>query len=130
MMQRTGRLRLWRFAIDASMGLAAFVFVSLIALGGDSHAGPAGFLATPLNAAVDTASGSVSSRAGLGEPVALTILAKSQADGPVFRKTSKVMALGVLAAMFSVLAAFNLAFLRHLRRVYAPRKRVRAVRSA
>ena len=130
MTQRAAGKRLRRALLDAAIGFAAFALMSIIAFGGDSHAGPTGIFTRPFNMALETAMGALQP-----QPVAAQRAAPSAPgsaplqDGPIFRSTSRTMALGVLAAVFSALVAFNLAFLRHLRRVYAPRKGPRRTRS-
>jgi len=59
----------------------------------------------------------------LAEPGPLPIIEIATASSPgdaVYRQTSTSAAWGLLGVAFSILAALDLAFLRHVKRAYAP----------
>ena len=122
-----------RVAADALGALALFAFVFGATSWSDGSA-----------AGSPRANDILSLTASTGEPVSrvvrelptaagsLTLVANPTSatqEETVFRRTPFTSALLVLAAVFSLLAAGNLAFLRHLRRVAAPVRRGRAAKT-
>ncbi|HMN36682.1 MAG TPA: hypothetical protein PKD49_03085 [Hyphomicrobium sp.] len=113
---RGGRL-LVRPAIDALAALAFFVAVSMALSCAPSSANPhnpgpaAQFRSMVAPAVGDPAE----------EPTIVEIATASSPEAPdaVYRRTSFGAAWVLLSFAFSILVAFNLAFLRHMRRVYA-----------
>jgi len=103
--------------------VAAFVVLTVVAssIGGEtSHAAPTGTFAreAPAGAARSNAS------APLFEPAAavghrVSEPPYAEMHQPLFQGTSRRTALFLLAAVFSAVVAFNLAFLRHLARVHS-----------
>jgi hypothetical protein len=106
-MRSTGRL-IARTTIDAAAGLALFIVFAVLASGGASYGGSPPFDGVPsLGAAGDVwANGPAAAKA-------LMQVAPQPPD------PANQASLYLLAAVFSALVAFNLAFFRHLRRVYA-----------
>jgi len=116
--QPTCSNRLWRPLIDAAVAGLTFVLVTTM-IGAPVKAGtfPAAFAglhqrATPfaMNAVADPGP----------LPIVEIATASSPADA-VYRRTSTTAAWGLLGVALSMLAALNLAILRHVKRVYAPR---------
>lgn len=111
------RCHVWRPFIDATVAGLAFVLVSTLFVApvnaGTSPAAFAGLARAASPAAVKA----------LAEPGPLPIVAIATASSPadaVYRQTSQTAAWGLLGVAFSLMAALNLAFLRHLRRTYTP----------
>lgn len=128
MTQRTVRLRFWRAARDSMAGLVLFVAISGFPFGSDSRPGAVTMLFAPLAAQAQTGVTSFAPETSAVVPAAAALYEVSAPPEPVFRSTSRTTALWVLAAMFAALAAFNLAFLRHVRRAYVHRKRLSKLR--
>jgi hypothetical protein len=114
-MRCTGRL-IARTAFDAGAGLAVFLLVALVAGAGVGNADVSSRASAPY--AVGTISADMPAQ---GSAAAQPELADAPAptSGTSFVETNRGTAFFVLAAVFSALVAFNLAFFRHLRRVYA-----------
>lgn len=109
-----------RAAFDILIGFVAFIGLSLLAFEDRSNAGVTQLLTAPFAAERHAAPAT--------EVSSINVAATNQAsahnpgEGLVFRQTDRQMALIILASVFSLLVAFNLAFFRHLRRAYAPRR--------
>jgi len=110
--------RLWRPLIDAVAAGAVFALVTTL-LVAPVKAGPypAAF------AGLDYATRPAVTKA-LAEPGPRPVVEIATASTPgdaVYRGTSTTAAWGLLGVAFSLLAALDLAVLRHVKRVYAPR---------
>lgn len=108
----------WRPLIDAAVAGLAFVLVSTMFCA-PVKAGPypAAF------AGIHRAAPSFATKA-VADPGPLPIVEIATASSPaeaVYRRTSTTAAWGLLGVAFSMLAALNLAILRHVKRVYSPR---------
>lgn len=109
-----------RFATDALCALAIFVF--LLATTSSDRSAAGGVRANDLvglsDSAREPATGIVAGMPRSAASLTMVAIPDVQAQGEsVFRRTAQQPALVVLAGVFSLLAAANLAFLRHLRRV-------------
>lgn len=123
-MSQKALLRLARRAVfDALIGFAAFIFLSALAFEDRSQAGVAQLLTQPV-AGSHEAVGGPGDFVRTGAPASELTL-RNSGEGLIFRQTDRLMALIILGTVFSLLVAFNLAFFRHLRRAYAPRRRRR-----
>ncbi|MGO4682836.1 hypothetical protein [Hyphomicrobium sp. 2TAF46] len=110
--------QLWRPLIDAAVAGLAFVLVSTTfcapvkagtfptAFAGIHHS------ATPF---------AIKAVADPGPPPIVEIATASSPAEAIYRRTSATAAWGLLGVAFSMLAALNLAILRHVKRVYSPR---------
>ena len=110
--------QLWRPLIDAAVAGLAFVLVTTM-FGAPVKAGtfPAAFAGIHHQAAPFAVK-------AVADPGPLPIVEIATASSPadaVFRQTSTTAAWGLLGVAFSMLAALNLAILRHVKRVYSPR---------
>lgn len=116
---------LWRPIIDIVISGLAFVLVSTMFVAPVSAGtSPAAFAGLQLAA-------SPAATKALAEQGPLPIVAIATASSPaeaVYRQTSQTAAWGLLGVAFSLMAALNLAFLRHLRRTYAPNLAVSTAR--
>lgn len=126
-------LKFRRFAADALVALALFLFLFTAAASDRSAAGivRANDLIGMSDNARETANGIASDMPR--SAASLTIVAVPDAAlqaQSVFRRTTQQPALIVLAGVFSLLAAANLAFLRHLRRVTSAGRRTKRSQSA
>lgn len=110
-------------------GAAFVLFLALLAVAPSSSTGAAprfgDFLSLSAQAG-ELTKDVVSDLPGTAASLALVATPPQKAAGTnVFRRTSHQNAVLLLAAVFSLLAAFNLAFFRHVRRVNAsPRRSV------
>lgn len=109
-----------RFATDALFAMAVFVF--LIAATSSDRSAAGSIRANDLVGLSDRAHESATGLVADMPRSAASLTMVAVPDAPlqsesVFRRTAQQPALIVLAAVFSLLAAANLAFLRHLRRV-------------
>jgi hypothetical protein len=103
-----------RTAFDAAAGLAVFFLVALLAGASPGSADGLARFGSPLPLSADgPAAAAAASRAQTAPPLPPSGVSKLLA-GP-----DRGTAFYLLAAVFSALVAFNLAFFRHLRRVYA-----------
>jgi len=113
---RKYRYLMWRPFIDAAVAGLAFVLVSTLFVAPVSAGtSPAAF------GGIARAASPLTVKA-LAEPGPLPIVAIATASSPadaVYRQTGQTAAWGLLGVAFSIMAALNLAFLRHLRRTYA-----------
>ncbi len=109
---------LWRPLIDAAVAGLAFVLVSTT------------FCAPVKAGTFPAAFAGIHHRAtpfamkAVADPGPLPIVEIATASSPaeaVYRRTSTTAAWGLLGVAFSMLAALNLAILRHVKRVYSPR---------
>lgn len=120
--------RFRRVAADALFALAAFVFLVAATSSDRSAAGSVrpNDLVGLSDSARETASGLTTDMPRSAASLALVAVpdAPLQRES-VFRRTQQQPAVLVLAAVFSLLAAANLAFLRHLRRVSSIARRPR-----
>lgn len=107
-----------RPAIDAGVALGLFVLISLTVASAPTSANPQ-FPAHPAQFTV-----TVPAVADAGETPSVVEIATTtpQASDAVFRRTSSTAAWVLLSFTFSLLIAFNMAVLRHMRRAYARRK--------
>jgi cellulase/cellobiase CelA1 len=116
------RYALLRPALDACAAFGLFVLVSLTLSSAPSSASPH-HLVNPVVATQDQA------RPAFAAPsdqkiYEITSKSVAAADNTVYRQTDTTAAWLLLSFAFSVLAAFNMALVRHLRQAYAnPRKR-------
>ena len=118
------RTKLLRPAFDALAALAVFALVSVGLTSAPSAASPG-----PSTFAVSYETSASIAVKALGDvndrPVIEIATTSSPANADaVYRRTSTDAAWGLLALAFSILAALNLAIVRHLRHAYAlPRRR-------
>ncbi|HML30255.1 MAG TPA: hypothetical protein PKE16_15755 [Hyphomicrobium sp.] len=108
--------------LDAAAAGAVFTLVSSAVICNHAKAGiiPAAFAGAE-HASAPASVKAVAERAPL--PIVQIATASSPADA-VYRKTSVTAAWSLLGVAFSLMAALNLALLRHLKRAYAmPRRR-------
>lgn len=118
--QRTMRARGVRPALDAAFALAFFAFITAVAGSAPTSANPhmpgqVGHLAPATTPALAH---------GTDTPTVVEIATTTSpyAADAVYRRTSVSAAWVLLSFAFSVLIAFNLAVLRHMRRAYARRR--------
>lgn len=114
------RSNVLRPALDAIGALAVFTLVSATVVSHPSAASPR----TVGTVMVETANATLIQNAVVAEDdnapvVQIATTSSSKSSDAVYRRTSTDAAWGLLAVAFSLLAALNLAFFRHLRRVYA-----------
>ncbi|WP_052699407.1 hypothetical protein [Hyphomicrobium sp. 99] len=110
--------QLWRPLIDAAVAGLAFVLVSTMFVAPVK----AGTYSAPFAGLHHTAA--TSTLKAVAAPAPLPIVQIATASSPadaVYRQTGTTAAWGLLGMAFSMLAALNLAILRHVKRVYAPR---------
>jgi hypothetical protein len=111
------RRLVWRPLIDTVVSGLAFVLVTTMFVApvnaGTSPAAFAGIERAASPAAVEA----LAEQGPL--PIVVIATASSPADA-VYRQTSQTAAWGLLGVAFSLMAALNLAFLRHLRQTYTP----------
>jgi len=114
------RHRLLRPIFDA-LG-AALVFVMLTAVGTSAPVKACAFSGAFGGIEHSVAPQSIKAIAELAPAPIIEIATTSSAHDPnaVFRRTSGTAAWGLLGLSLSLLAALNLSFFRHLRRVYTP----------
>ncbi|MFT3730094.1 MAG: hypothetical protein QM780_01540 [Hyphomicrobium sp.] len=108
----------WRPLLDAAIAGIVFTLVSSTLICNHAKAGiiPAAF------SGVVAATPQPSFTAAVAEPGPLPIVQIATAASPadaVFRRTSVTAAWSLLGVAFSLLAALNLAMVRHLKRAYA-----------
>lgn len=115
--RRSFRLGLWRPVMDAAAAGAIFALVTTMLIA-PVKAGPypAAFsgIQRPASPGFTQA---------LAEPGPLPVIEIATASSPadaVYRQTSTSAAWGLLGVAFSILAALDLAILRHVKRAYAP----------
>jgi hypothetical protein len=112
-MERTGRL-IARIALDAAAGLVLFVIIALAA--GTGRAENADRPATAISASI----ASSGERGPDGAKLAgISWSAAQPSSATAALGPDRNTAYYLLAAVFSALAAFNLGFFRHLRRIRA-----------
>jgi hypothetical protein len=110
-----------RPAADAMAALVLFVCVSMMIGAGPTSANP------HIPAAGQVHSSSPAARAaivtGQDEPAIVEIATTSSPQAPdaIYGRTSATAAWLLLSLAFSLLIAFNMAILRHMRRAYAPK---------
>lgn len=111
------RRLVWRPLLDAAIAGAVFTLISSAIVCNHAKAGiiPAAFAGAG-HAAAPAAEKAVAERAPL--PIVHIATAASPADA-VYRQTSVTAAWSLLGVAFSLMAALNLAMLRHLKRAYA-----------
>jgi hypothetical protein len=115
---------LGRIARDATGGFLAFLLLAVAIGGAKSHA-------APFSEAVRPAAGALASDTIAARGIRPELGAKAGQRGgaaldtvrPTARATGTTSAFALLALVFSAVVAFNLAFLRHLVRVYASPRR-------
>lgn len=117
--RRARMAELGRIARDAMGGFLAFLLLA-VAMGGEaSHAAPFTAIAPPA-AASSAADQVVAIGFHADAPAASGVASGVRRDGTIAgRGTVPASAYALLALVFSAVVAFNLAFLRHLVRVYA-----------
>jgi hypothetical protein len=107
----------WRPLRDAAVAAVAFLIVSSALACNNAKAGTASMAFAALEHGGHTiAVEAVAEKGPL--PIVHIATAKSPSDA-VYRQTSATAAWGLLGVAFSILAALDLALLRHLKRVYA-----------
>lgn len=114
---------LWRPLLDAAAAGILFTLVSSTVICNHARAGttPIGFAGIAHVVAKDSiAVNAVAEKEPL--PIVHIATASSPADA-VYRQTSVTAAWSLLGVAFSLMAALNLAMLRHLKRAYAPSRR-------
>lgn len=116
-----------RVVRDAIVAFLAFTILGGSIGGESSQAAHLGAIPAP-PATMEGKSGSVVGAAPLlhrgGVAIGpLPAPARAEVHGPLFRGTDWRTAFYLLAAVFSAVVAFNLAFVRHLARVYASPRR-------
>lgn len=120
--QRAKRRMLgFRPAIDAGVALVLFVLIS-VTLG---SAPTSAFPQLPGHGAQSGRSAAIAAVAGASDTPAIVEIATTsspQAPDAIYRRTSSGAAWLLLCLTFSLLIAFNLAMLRHMRRVYVRRR--------
>lgn len=113
-------LGLWRPLIDAIAAGAVFALLSTMLVApvkaGTYSAGFAG-----IHQSVSASPVAMKALAEPGPPPVVEIATAASPADPVYRGTSTTAAWGLLGVAFSLLAALDLAILRHVKRVYAPR---------
>ncbi len=111
-----------RPAVDACAAFGLFVLMTLALSSGPSSASPHDFLSAPVAMGKNTSPALAAS--GEGKIFQVTSKSSSATNGAVYRQTDTASAWLLLSLAFSVLAAFNMALIRHLRQAYAsPRSR-------
>lgn len=112
------RRLVWRPLLDAAIAGVVFTLISSAIVCNHAKAGiiPAAFAGAGHAAPAPAAEKAVAERAPL--PIVHIATAASPADA-VYRQTSVTAAWGLLGVAFSLMAALNLAMLRHLKRAYA-----------
>ncbi|MEW5963953.1 MAG: hypothetical protein AB1749_10375 [Pseudomonadota bacterium] len=115
---------LGRIARDATGGFLAFLLLA-VAIGGEtSHAAPFAGAARPEAATLASDRIAVFGvRPDFGMTAARHDAGPLDAGRPLARGAGTASAFALLALVFSAVVAFNLAFLRHLVRVYASPRR-------
>ncbi len=120
--RRELRYAVFRPALDACAAFGLFVLVSLALTSAPSSASPHRYL-NPIPAVTALAYPALAVPGDL-ETTKIAFKASNAADGAVYRQTDATASWLLLTLAFSVLAAFNMALIRHLRQAYAnPRKR-------
>jgi hypothetical protein len=120
--QRT-RLLFVRPAVDAIAALALFMLATMTLASAPTAANP--HLAGAAPQFTSTVTPAIAD-AGDRPIVEIATTSSPQAADAVYRRTSSSAAWVLLSLAFSILVAFNLAFLRHMRQAYAhPRNRPR-----
>ena len=114
-MRCTGRL-IATTAFDAGAGLAVFMLVAVVAGVGAGSADVSARAGAPY---VVGATSAETPAAGSADAQLAPAHAPAPTSGTFFLEPGRGTAFYLLAAVFSALVAFNLAFFRHLRRVYA-----------
>jgi hypothetical protein len=111
-----------RAVIDAALGLLVFLAFTYVILGasaspmtqaGRAQAAEAARITAFTGPMVDTDLAPIAVRPAVETPVRSVVLAGGSSGS----------ALALLGGVFAVLFAFNLAFFRHLKHIYAPRRR-------
>jgi hypothetical protein len=118
------RRLVWRPLIDAAAAGVLFTLVSSTLICNHAKAGttPIAFAGIAHAAAArPVVVNAVAEKEPL--PIVHIATARSSADA-VYRQTSLTAAWGLLGVAFSLMAALNLAMLRHLKRAYAPRSAI------
>jgi len=123
------RRRLIRPFLDAAG--AALLFVMLTGVGASAPVKACAFSGAFSAMERPLAPHAVKALGEAGPPPIIEIATTSSSRSPdaIFRRTSSTAAWGLLGLSLSLLAALNLSFFRHLRRVYAhPRTRSEALK--
>jgi hypothetical protein len=111
-----------RPALDACAAFGLFVLMTLALSSGPSSASPHHFLSAPV--AISQPASPALAEAGDGKIFEVTSKTSGVATSAAYRQTDMTSAWLLLSLAFSVLAAFNMALIRHLRQAYAsPRNR-------
>lgn len=125
------RGKVLRPALDALGALAVFTMVSVVLVSHPSAASPS--VASPRTVGLvmlESPNATLIQNAVVDDDdnapiVQIATTVSSNSSDAVYRRTSADAAWGLLAIAFSLLAALNLAFFRHLRKVYvAPNPRL------
>ncbi|MEQ1714446.1 MAG: hypothetical protein ABL907_00445 [Hyphomicrobium sp.] len=121
--RRRIRFAFIRPAIDAAAALALFMFATMTLASAPTSANPHNFgTPPPISSPAALAIG----EAGRPPIVEIATTSSPQAADAVYRRTSSAAAWVLLSLAFSLVAALNMAFLRHMRHAYAnPRSRPR-----
>lgn len=119
-----------RFRLDLHVAVVSFVvgFAAVALTSAPLRAGP-----IPCLAGIERTAAPIAAKA-IGEPgpaplIEIATTASINDPNAVFRRTSNTAASGLFGASLSLLAALNLLFFRHLKRVYAPPRRCRSTRA-
>lgn len=118
-----------RTALDVGIGLAIFTLLAFAISFDKSAVNPPAFsdlLSISANAAeLTTATDKTDALAEAAYIVKAAVPVPPTASDGVFRNTTGATAMTLMAAIFSLLFAFNVAFFRHLRSQYAAKARFR-----
>lgn len=106
-----------RPAVDAAAALAFFTLVGMMAGSVPTSANP--HMAGHAGHASTTVSMAIANAADVPTIVEIATTASPNAADAVYRRTSTTAAWVLLSFAFSLVIAFNLAVLRHMRRAYA-----------
>jgi hypothetical protein len=109
-----------RPAADALAALALFTLVTVTIGAGPTSANPH-IPAAHLRMQTHAAQPALGLSTDVPAMVEIATTSSSQAPDAVYRRTSATAAWLLLSLAFSLLIAFNMAILRHMRRAYAPK---------
>jgi hypothetical protein len=118
-----------RFAADAMVGLALFVFLVSVTAPDRSSAAPQLRDLMALSAQAGEGTGELTRDPATMVASVASVAVPQSLPGANMRGNNHRLSLVVLAAVFSSMAAFNLAFFRHLRHVNAVSSRSRRKRA-
>jgi hypothetical protein len=110
-----------RPAADAFAALALFVCVSIMAGAGPTSANPHVLAAGQVHSFSPAAQAAIASSDDEASIVEIATTSSSRAPDAIYGRTSATAAWLLLSLAFSLLIAFNMAILRHMRRAYAPK---------